>query len=77
MDERLVNGKGRTIQKLALGGLLLIVTHFVFGDATEFLSPFPLTFAILPFMMWAALRFSQRVVTTASAVAKFSFILPG
>jgi diguanylate cyclase (GGDEF)-like protein len=60
--------RGKKLEGLCLGGLLLIVTHFVFGDATEFLSPFPLTFAILPFMMWAALRFSQRVVTTASAV---------
>jgi diguanylate cyclase (GGDEF)-like protein len=47
---------------------LLIVTLLIFSDATGFLSPFPLTFAILPFMIWAALRFSQRVVTTATAV---------
>lgn len=60
--------RGKKLEAFCLGGLLLIVTHFVFGDATEFLSPFPLTFAILPLMMWAALRFSQRVVTTATAV---------
>ena len=58
----------KKLEALCLGGLLLVVTHLVFGDATEFLSPFPLTFAIMPFMMWAALRFSQRVVTTATAV---------
>jgi len=58
----------KKLEALCLGGLLLIVTHLVFGDATEFLSPFPLTFAILPIIMWAALRFSQRVVTTATAV---------
>ncbi|MGH8621964.1 MAG: MASE1 domain-containing protein, partial [Burkholderiales bacterium] len=58
----------KKLEAACLGGLLLIVTILVFGDATEFLSPFPLTFSILPIMMWAALRFSQRVVTTASAV---------
>jgi len=57
----------KKLEAVCLGGLLLIVTYLVFGDATEFLSPFPLTFSILPFLMWAALRFSQRVVTTASA----------
>ena len=60
--------RAKKLEALCLAGLLLIVTHLVFGDATEFLSPFPLTFAIMPFMMWAALRFSQRVVTTATAV---------
>ena len=58
----------KKLEALCLGGLLLIVTHLVFGDATEYLSPFPLTFVIIPIMMWAALRFSQRVVTTATAV---------
>ena len=53
------------------GLLLLAVTHFAFslGDATGLPSPFSLTFAILPFMIWAALRFSQRVVTTATAAS--------
>ena len=57
----------KKLEAVCLAGLLLIVTLLVFGDAMEFLSPFPLTFAILPFMIWAALRFSQRVVTTAAA----------
>jgi len=57
----------KKLEALCLGGLLLIDTHLVFGDATEFLSPFPLTFTILPIIMWAALRFSQRVVTMATA----------
>jgi integral membrane sensor domain MASE1 len=52
-------------------GLLLAVTHFAFsfGDATGLPTPFSLTFSILPFMIWAALRFSQRVVTTAIAAS--------
>lgn len=58
----------KKLEAICLGGLLLIATLLVFGDATEFISPFPLTFVIIPLMMWAALRFSQRVVTTATAV---------
>lgn len=58
----------KKLEAYCMGGLLLIVTHLIFGDPTEFLSPFPLTFAIMPIMIWAALRFSQRVVTTATAV---------
>jgi diguanylate cyclase (GGDEF)-like protein len=50
------------------GVLLLIVTYGVFGDATGIFSPFPLSFAIFPFIIWAALSFSQRVVTAAIAV---------
>jgi diguanylate cyclase (GGDEF)-like protein len=50
--------------------LLVAVTLFAFnhGDALGTpASAFSLTFAIMPFMIWAALRFSPRVVTTAIA----------
>lgn len=52
--------------------LLLAVSYLAFhhGDAAGSpASSFSLTFAILPFMIWAALRFSQRVVTTAIAAS--------
>ena len=52
----------KKLEAASLGALLLIVSLLVFGDATELL-----TFALLPFMIWAAFRFSQRVVTTATA----------
>jgi predicted signal transduction protein with EAL and GGDEF domain len=42
--------------------LLLLASLVVFSEATGLQ-----TFALLPFMIWAALRFSQRVVTTATA----------
>lgn len=58
----------KSLEALCLATLLLIVTLLIFSDFTEMLSPFPLTFTILPLMIWAALRFSQRVVTTATAV---------
>src|SRR4029079_5269048 len=57
-------------EALFFGMLLLVVTQLAFqhGDAAESpSSSFSLTFVILPFIIWAALRFSQRVVTTAIA----------
>ena len=61
----------KKLEAACFGLLLLAVTHFAFsfGDATGLPSPFSVTFSILPFMIWAALRFSQRVVTTAIAVS--------
>jgi diguanylate cyclase (GGDEF)-like protein len=60
----------KRVEALCFGALLLVVTQLAFlhGDAAG--SPgssYSLTFAILPFMIWAAMRFSQRVVTTAIA----------
>ncbi len=58
----------KKLEAVCFGSLLLIVTLLVFRDSTGFLSPFSLTFTILPFMIWAAFRLSQWVVTTATAV---------
>ena len=57
----------KRLEAACFGVLLLAVTHFAFslGDTTGLPSPFALTFAILPFMIWAALRLGQRVVSTA------------
>ena len=51
--------------------LLLVVTYLAFSHGGPAGSPssFSLAFTILPFMIWAALRFSQRVVTTAIAAS--------
>jgi len=59
--------RAKILEAACFGTLLLAVTVLAFGDVTGVLSPFPLTFAVLPFMIWAALRFGQRVVTTANA----------
>jgi len=48
---------------------MLAATHAIFGDGVP--SPFPslpLTFVILPFVIWAALRFEQREVATLNAL---------
>jgi len=59
----------KILEALCFALLLLAVTQIAFssGNAVGVTSPFSLTFSILPFMIWAALRFSQRVVTTAIA----------
>ncbi len=60
----------KRLEAACFGMLLLAVTHLTFslGDIAGLPHPFSLTFAILPFMIWAALRLGQRVVTTAIAV---------
>ena len=57
----------KMLEAACFGSLLVIVTLFIFSNDTQIFSQFPLTFAILPFMIWAAFRFSQRIVTTAIA----------
>ena len=47
---------------------LLIIAFAVFGHGTPDSAALPLTFAILPVIVWAAFRFSRREVTTAVAV---------
>ena len=47
--------------------LLLLTAFLVFGHGNQYLSSLPLTFLILPFIIWAAFRFSRREVTTAIA----------
>jgi diguanylate cyclase (GGDEF)-like protein len=61
----------KRLESVAFALLLLAVTFLAFhvGDAAPPSSLFSLTFAIMPFMIWAALRFSQRVVTTATVVS--------
>lgn len=59
----------KKLEVAGFGLMLLGVTHLAFNAARTVASSFSLTFAILPFMIWAALRFSQRVVTTAIAAS--------
>jgi diguanylate cyclase (GGDEF)-like protein len=49
---------------------MLAVTYAIFSDAlAPYLPSLPLTFAILPFVIWAALRFGQREVTALNVLA--------
>lgn len=61
------------LRKIAEGVCLafpmLAVTYTIFSDGlAEHLPSLPLTFAILPFVIWAALRFGQREVATLNAL---------
>ena len=60
--------KQKKLEGFYFGLLLLITTGLIFGPAAEHLAPFSLAFVTLPFIIWAAFRFSQREVTTAIAV---------
>ena len=57
----------KKIEGVCFGLLLLLATGLVFSKRTEPLSAFPLTFMMMPFIIWAAFRFSQRQVTAAVA----------
>lgn len=46
---------------------LLLAAFLAFGQGNRYQSSLPLTFLILPFVIWAAFRFSRREVTTATA----------
>jgi len=48
---------------------MLAVTYAIFSDAlAPTLPSLPLTFAVLPFVIWAALRFGRREVTALNAL---------
>ena len=47
--------------------LLLAATWITFASGSPDKVPYPLTFLIAPFIIWAAFRFSQREVATATA----------
>src|SRR5437762_46070 len=48
---------------------MLALTYAIFGDAwAPTLPSLPLTFTILPFVIWAALRFGWREVTALNAL---------
>jgi diguanylate cyclase (GGDEF)-like protein len=59
--------RSKKLEATCLGLLLLSVSLVVFSGSATFLSSFEATFMLLPLMIWAALRFSQRGVTTATA----------
>jgi diguanylate cyclase (GGDEF)-like protein len=59
----------RTLEVLFLAVPTLAATQAIFGDSLPtYLPSLPLTFVILPFVIWAALRFAQREVATLNAL---------
>jgi diguanylate cyclase (GGDEF)-like protein len=59
----------KTMEVLCLAVPTLAATHAIFSDSLPgYLPSLPLTFVILPFVIWAALRFAQREVATLNAL---------
>lgn len=61
--------RGRAFELLALVSLTSVVVAAVFGDWFVTDKPLPLSFMVLPFVIWGAFRFTQREVTTVIAIA--------
>jgi diguanylate cyclase (GGDEF)-like protein len=59
----------KIVEGTALTGTMLAITYAIFSDSVaQYLPSLPLTFAILPFVIWTALRFQQREVATVNAL---------
>jgi diguanylate cyclase (GGDEF)-like protein len=58
----------KKLELVCFGLLLLLAAAAISSDDATHFAPFSLTFVTLPFIIWAALRFGQREVTTAVAV---------
>lgn len=50
---------------------LLLAAFLAFSNGTAHFSSLPLTFLVLPLIIWAAFRFTRREVTTAGAIVCF------
>jgi PAS domain S-box-containing protein len=62
--------RGWVAEAGVLFGLLFVVGQFVFGGwVRSGAAHYPLTFLLLPFLVWAALRLGQRAAVTATFVA--------
>lgn len=60
--------RGRVLECACYAALLVVTTLAVFGDWFTGDNAFQFSFMLLPFIIWAAFRFTQREVATASAV---------
>jgi PAS domain S-box-containing protein len=59
---------GKILEAACLAALLLCATWVTFGSGAPGKNPYPLTFLIAPFIIWAAFRFGQREVATANTI---------
>ena len=58
---------GRVLEAAALLGSLLLVAQVVYGGVFFENKGYPLQFACIPFLLWAAMRFGRRLVAVALA----------
>jgi integral membrane sensor domain MASE1 len=59
--------RARVAEGIGFALALLAATHVVFSAGSEGTAAYAITFLVVPFIIWAAFRFSQREVTTATA----------
>ncbi len=58
----------KAAEGVSLAAALPLTTYAIFSDsAAPYMPSLPMTFLVLPFVMWAAIRFRQREVTTLIA----------
>ena len=57
----------RAVEGVVFWTLLIVAAHIVFSDGLGGTSRYPAAFLIVPFVVWAAFRFGQRGVTSATA----------
>lgn len=57
----------KILEAAALACSLFLTAYLVFSNGTRYFSSLPLTFLVLPLIIWAAFRFTRREVTTAGA----------
>ena len=62
---RIAWSRERVVEALLLGALLALALQLVFNQGLGEAAPHATTFLVVPFVVWAALRFGQRGVTTA------------
>ena len=60
--------RSKKLELGCFGVLLMVTTAALFTQGASNFAPFSLTFISLPFIIWAAFRFGQREVTTATGL---------
>jgi PAS domain S-box-containing protein len=58
----------RVLEAACCLALMVLTAQWIFSAAAQPGNPQPLPYMVLPFVLWAALRFRQREVTTAVAI---------
>lgn len=71
LRDDIVWSPGKRLEAAGFACSLLLAALLVFSNGTRHFSSLPLTFVILPLIIWAAFRFTRREVTTAGAAVCF------